>query len=270
MGIETYVRGHLDPFPSLYDRIRAAGLRRYTIWLDGADLLLTREGDDPLKGETLDLSDPVQQRWVDVMTPLFIERVARDGPSYPSEVFAFDPDAEPGRARMTYRTGLRPGAEAVEAVASAFRAAPMAVLDELRAAGIRRQWIWVEDGSAWTYRECDDLDATEAALAASATYRSWWASTTSSLDDRTLAKGHAGRARCSDATDRRWEGESLVVIAAERSAEDRSARTTRCRSRGRRPVDRLEHRQRKEEDEIGGTSNLSRRCDPDMVPEESR
>ena len=188
-GIETYVRGHLDPFPELYDRIRAAGIRRYTIWLDGTDLLLTREGADPWRGETLDLDDPVQRQWVDTMQPLFEERVARDGPGHPSEVFALDPDAEPGPAQMTYRTGLRPGPDAMEAVAGAYRAMPAAVIDALRAAGIRREWTWVEDGSAWTYRECDDLDATEAALAASSPYQAWWASMTGSLDERTQLEG---------------------------------------------------------------------------------
>jgi L-rhamnose mutarotase len=188
-GIETYVRGHLDPFPGLYDRIRAAGIRRYTIWLDGADLLLTREGDDPARGETLDLSDPVQRRWVETMQPLFDERVARDGPGYPSEVFALDPDAGPGPAQMTYRTGLRPGSVAMEAVADAHRAMPARVTDALRAAGIRRQWTWVEDGSAWTYLECDDLDGTEAALAVSPSYMSWSAAMTGETDDRTRRAG---------------------------------------------------------------------------------
>jgi L-rhamnose mutarotase len=59
----------------------------------------------------------------------------------------------------------------------------------MRAAGVRREWSWVEDGSAWTYRECDDLDATEAALAASPAYRSWSATMTSHLDDRTRREG---------------------------------------------------------------------------------
>ena len=188
-GIETYVRGHLDPFPGLYDRIRAAGIRRYTIWLDGSDLLLTREGDDPTRGETLDMEDPVQRQWANTMQPLFEERVARDGPSYPSEVFALDPDADPGRAQMTYRAGLRSGPDAMAAVGGAHRAIPAHVIDIHRAAGIRRQWTWVEDGGAWTYLECDHLDAAEAALAASAPYRSWSATMTSHLDDRTRREG---------------------------------------------------------------------------------
>ena len=183
-GIETYVRGHLDPFPGLYDRIRAAGIQRYTIWLDGTDLLLTREGVEPWRGETLDLDDPVQRQWVDTMQPLFQERVARDGPGHPSEVFALDPDADPGPAQVTYRTGLRPGPDAMAAVAGAYRAVPAPVIDELRAAGARRAWTWLEDGGAWTYLECDDLDATEAALAASAPYQAWWTSMRSWLDDR--------------------------------------------------------------------------------------
>ena len=108
-GIETYAQWHLNPFPELYDLIRAAGIRRYTIWLDGADLLLTREADDLTKGETLDMSNPVHKEWADTMTPLFDERVRR-GPGVPTEVFALDPDGEPGAAQMTYRTGLQPGA----------------------------------------------------------------------------------------------------------------------------------------------------------------
>lgn len=189
IGIETYVRGHLDPFPALYERIRAAGLRRYTIWLDGVDLLLTREGDDPWTGETLDLDDPVQRRWVEIMTPLFEERVARDGPGRPAMAFALDPDAPPGAARMTYRAGLRPGPAPMAAAADAHRAPPASVIEALRAAGVRREWTWVEDGSAWTYRECDDLDATEAAIAASAPVRTWWAGMSPFLDDRTRREG---------------------------------------------------------------------------------
>jgi L-rhamnose mutarotase len=188
-AIDAYVRGHLDPFPGLYERIRAVGLRRYTIWLDGTDLLLTREGDHPLEGETLDLSDPIQRRWVDVMTPLFTERVARDGPSYPTEVFALDPDAPPGADRTTYRAGLRPGTEAMAAAAEAYRTLPAAVVDGLRAAGVRREWTWLEDGSAWTYRECDGLDATESALGESPSMRAWWARMAGSLDHRTRREG---------------------------------------------------------------------------------
>ena len=107
-GIETYAQWHLHPFPELYDLIRAAGIRRYTIWLDGADLLLTREAEDLTKGETLDMSNPVHKEWADTMTPLFDERV-RGGPGKPTEIFVLDPHGEPGPAQMTYRTGLRPG-----------------------------------------------------------------------------------------------------------------------------------------------------------------
>jgi L-rhamnose mutarotase len=188
-GIETYVWGHLHPFPDLYERIRAAGIRRYTIWLDDTDLLLTREGDDPRHGESLDPDDPVHQEWIRTMTPLFAARVAEEGAGEPTEVFALDPDAEPGPAQMTYRSGLANGHDATDAVAAAYRAMPGPAVEDMRAAGVRREWSWVEDGSAWTYRECDDLDATEAALAASSAYRSWSATTTSHLDDRTRREG---------------------------------------------------------------------------------
>jgi L-rhamnose mutarotase len=188
-GIETYVRGHLDPFPGLYDLIHAAGIRRYTIWLDDADLFLTREADDPWHGETLDMDNPVHLRWADTMRPLFDERVERDGAGIPIEVFALDPDGEPGSAQVTYRTGLHPGEASMDAVADAYRSIPLDVVDALRAAGVRREWTWVEDGSAWTYRETGDLDVTEAALAASPAYMAWHASLADQFDEGTRHDG---------------------------------------------------------------------------------
>ena len=186
-GIEIYVWNHLNPFDGLYDAIREAGIKHYTIWLDGADLFLTREGDTPEKGEKMDLSDPVQQRWADTLTPLFDERVKREGAGHPTEVFSMDPDGAVGPAQMTYRVGLRAGA--TDEVAAIHRAATDGLRDALRAAGITRQWTWVEDGSAWTYRECADLDATEAALAASPVHVAWLSSMTDLLDDRTRREG---------------------------------------------------------------------------------
>jgi L-rhamnose mutarotase len=187
-GIETYARYHLHPFPELYDLIRAAGISRYTIWLDGTDLFLTKETDTPDRGETLDMGNPVHLEWATTMRPLFDPRVA-DGAGHPTEVIALDPDADPGRAQMTYRLGLRSGPGALDAVAAAHRAMPSDVVDALRAAGTRRQWTWVEDGDAWTYRESDDIDATEAALAASAPYQAWSSAMADHLDDRTRADG---------------------------------------------------------------------------------
>jgi L-rhamnose mutarotase len=188
-GIEVYAWHHLHPFPELYDLIRATAIRNYTIWLDGPDLFLTREGTDPYTGEQLDMSNPVHLEWANTMRPLFDERVAREGAGNPTEVFTLHPDDPSAPAQMTYRTGLRPGPEAMEAVAAAHRAMPAEVVGALEAAGIRRQWVWVEDGDAWTYLECDDLDATEAALAASAPYGAWSASMTDRLDERTRREG---------------------------------------------------------------------------------
>jgi L-rhamnose mutarotase len=186
-GIEVYVWNHLHPFDGLYDAIREAGIEHYTIWLDGADLLLTREGLTPEKGEKMDFTDPVQQVWRDTLTPLFDERVKREGAGHPTEVFSLDPDGVVGPAQMTYRTGLRPGS--ADEVARIHRAAPDALRDELRAAGITRQWTWVEDGSAWTYLECTDLDATEAALAASPVQAVLMSSMSRYLDERTQREG---------------------------------------------------------------------------------
>lgn len=185
-GIETYVHGHLNPFPGLYNMIRAAGIRNYTIWLDGPDLLLTREGETPLQGETLDLTNPVHRRWSDTMKPLFDERV-RDGAGRPAEVFSLNPDGEHWPAQMTYRAGLGPGME--DAVGAMFTAVPDAVREALREAGIRREWAWLEPGDLWIYRESADLGATEAALATSPAYQVWLGGLGETFDDRTRREG---------------------------------------------------------------------------------
>jgi L-rhamnose mutarotase len=88
---------------------------------------------------------------------------------------------------MTYRAGLRPGS--ADVVTAAYRDLPREIRDAIRAAGVRRQWTWVEEGDAWTYLECDDLDATEAAFAASDRYRAWTASLAPFLDERTQRDG---------------------------------------------------------------------------------
>jgi L-rhamnose mutarotase len=190
-GIETYVRWHLDPFDGLYDLIRAAGIRRYTIWLDGTDLFLTREGETPEVGEKLDLGNPVHAEWAATMKPLFQERVHTEGAGRPELLTSVDPEAAPGpvRGQMTYRVGLVPGAEARSAFAAAWSAGADATAVSLRAAGVRRAWTWVEDGSAWTYLEADDLDAMEAALAADAGWRGVWARLAPALDARSASEG---------------------------------------------------------------------------------
>jgi L-rhamnose mutarotase len=188
-GIEVYVWNHLNPFDGLYDAIREAGIEHYTIWLDGADLFLTREGLTPEMGEKMDFSQPVQQVWRDTLTPLFDERVKTEGAGRPTEVFSLDPDGPVGPAQMTYRMGLRPGQAVVDEVAALYRAAPDALRNDLRAAGITRDWTWVEDGSAWTYRECADLDATEAALAASPVQAVLMSRLSHYLDERTRVEG---------------------------------------------------------------------------------
>jgi len=190
-GIETYVKWHLDPFDGLYDLIRAAGIKRYTIWLDGTDLFLTREGDTPESGEQLDLENPVHRSWSDTMKPLFQERVAIEGAGRPSPVIAFHPDAQAGpvAGQMTYRAGLVAGQGSRDAVASAWArdAVPLGVA--LQAAGVRRAWTFVEDGDAWTYLESDALDAAEAALAADPAWTGFWASLAETLDARTAREG---------------------------------------------------------------------------------
>ncbi|MFN8619255.1 MAG: L-rhamnose mutarotase [Chloroflexota bacterium] len=182
-GIETYVRWHLDPFDGLYDLIRAAGIERYTIWLDGTDLFLTREGAHPEIGEELDLSNPVHAEWAATMTPLFQPRVRESGAGRPREILAHDPDGEPGpiAGQMTYRVPLVPGDAAGAAVAAAFAGSEATLGASLRAAGVCRAWTFLEDGDAWIYLEAADLDAMEAALAADPAWEAFWAGLAPSL-----------------------------------------------------------------------------------------
>ena len=188
-GIETYVYGHLNPFPELYHLIRLAGIRGYTIWLDGCDLFLTREADEIGMGETLDMTNPVHRQWADTMGPLFDKENGHEIAGHPSEVFRLNSEANPGCAQMTYRGGLVFGLASMEAVAKIYGQMPVGVGTALREAGVQRQWAWVEDGSLWTYLECDDLAETESLLMASGPYQAWLRSMSSFFDARTRREG---------------------------------------------------------------------------------
>ena len=187
-GIEVYVWNHLNPFDGLYDAIREAGIEHYTIWLDGADLFLTREGLTPEKGEKMDFSQPVQQVWRDTLTPLFDERVKSEGAGTPDRGLLARSGRPCGPGPDDLPDGLaarRPGRGRGRSTVPRRRRFGT----QLRAAGITRQWTWVEDGSAWTYRECADLDATEAALAASPVQAVLVSRLSHYLDERTQREG---------------------------------------------------------------------------------
>ena len=190
-GIDTYVRWHLEPFYGLYDLIRAAGIERYTIWLDGTDLFLTREGATPESGEKLDMNNPVHAEWAATMTPLFQPRVRETGATKPAQVYALQPDgaAGPTEGQMAYRAGLKPGEAALDAVVRRWSRDAIAVSDALRAAGVRRAWVFGEEGSLWAYLESDDLDAMEALLAVNPTWTGLWAGIADHLDERTAREG---------------------------------------------------------------------------------
>ncbi len=190
-GIETYVHHHLHPFDGLYDLIRAAGIQRYTIWLDGTDLFLTREGATPEVGERLDMQNPVHAEWAATMKPLFQERVFVDGAGRPEQAFAFQPTDPPGppSGQMTYRAGLVPGEASREAVAAALARSVMGLAASLRAAGVKRAWTFLEDGDAWTYVEADSLESMESALGSDPVWTAFWRDLGDALDERTRAEG---------------------------------------------------------------------------------
>jgi len=190
-GIETYVHHHLHPFDGLYDLIRAAGIKRYTIWLDGTDLFLTREGDTPESGESLDMANPVHAEWAATMKPLFQPRVAESGATRPAQIHAYAADAEPGPAegQMTYLAGLRPGDAARDAVTRAWSLSAIEISGALQRAGVHRAWTFLDDGELWTYLEADSLGAMEETLAADPAWTDVWARISEHLDERTARDG---------------------------------------------------------------------------------
>lgn len=77
----------------------------------------------------------------------------------------------------------------MEAVSKIHCLTPIGVVAALREAGVQRQWPWVEDGSLWTYLECDDLALTESLLMFSGPYQAWLGSMSDLFDARTRREG---------------------------------------------------------------------------------
>ncbi len=135
------------------------------------------------------MSNPVHKEWADTMTPLFDERV-RAAPGVPTEVFALDPDGEPGPAQMTYRTGLRAGARGrrCDHDMPTARCLPTSWTRSARRAPV---------GSGRGSRTATPGPTAnptistrrEAALAASSRYQAWVESYASHLDERTAGEG---------------------------------------------------------------------------------
>jgi L-rhamnose mutarotase len=185
--VDEYVEAHAAVYPGLLDLISASGIRDYTIWLDGIDLLLTWEADDPAAAGAYEPDAPVRARWSEAMHDLFDERVHRDGAGTPREAASLGADEPPGPIRTASRAILRPGAG--EAFAAALAARPPEALEAQRAAGLRRRWDWIDGTDAFTYLECDDPEALEDAAAGSAAHLDWLRTVEPLLDEATLRDG---------------------------------------------------------------------------------
>lgn len=90
---EEYVRLHEAVDPEVLDGIRQAGIRNYSIYLDGDDLFSTFEVDDLERlGEVMRQGDPGRP-WARAVTALFAEKghdPATGMPPRLREVFRFD------------------------------------------------------------------------------------------------------------------------------------------------------------------------------------
>ena len=68
--VEEYRRRHCQVWPEILELTRQAGIRNYSIYLHGRDLFSYLEVEDWQEAIRLLASEPVSQRWQDLMAPL--------------------------------------------------------------------------------------------------------------------------------------------------------------------------------------------------------
>ncbi len=88
--IDEYVEAHREVWPEMRSAISDAGIRNYSIYLDGTRAFGYFEADDPdaslaALGET-----DVNGRWQDAMADLLDARVDDGGPGLLPEIFRLD------------------------------------------------------------------------------------------------------------------------------------------------------------------------------------
>jgi L-rhamnose mutarotase len=88
--VDEYVVAHADVWPEMRRAITEAGIRNYSIFLDGARAYGYFEADDPeISLERLGQTE-VNTRWQNAMADLLEVRVQDDGPGLLPEIFRLD------------------------------------------------------------------------------------------------------------------------------------------------------------------------------------
>jgi L-rhamnose mutarotase len=88
--IEEYAAAHRAVWPEMLDALRGAGIRNYTIFLDGNRVFGYFESDDLDAAAAHMAEQDVSRRWQDAMAELLEERVPDAGPPSLPEVFRLD------------------------------------------------------------------------------------------------------------------------------------------------------------------------------------
>ena len=88
--VAEYVDAHAAVWPEMRAAISQAGIRNYSIYLDGNRAFGYFEADDIEQSLATLGATEVNARWQDAMTELLERRVADEGPSLLPEIFRLD------------------------------------------------------------------------------------------------------------------------------------------------------------------------------------
>ena len=88
--VYAYLEAHRQFWPEMLDALRRAGIRNYTIFRSGNQMLGCFESDDLEAAAAYLASQEVSARWQDAMAELLEERVPDAGPPPLEEIFRLD------------------------------------------------------------------------------------------------------------------------------------------------------------------------------------
>jgi len=88
--VDAYLEAHRQVWPEMLDALRRAGIRNYTIFRSGNQMLGYFESDDLEAAAAYLASQEVSARWQDAMAELLEERVPDAGPPPLEEIFRLD------------------------------------------------------------------------------------------------------------------------------------------------------------------------------------
>lgn len=88
--VDDYVAAHADVWPELRQALSRAGVRNYTIFLDGESAFGYYEAADLEAADAAMAAEDVNRRWQEAMTPLILEEISGVGPSRLPEIFRLE------------------------------------------------------------------------------------------------------------------------------------------------------------------------------------